>query len=142
MINPINHARQKADAKLYRVEPYVLSADVYGAHPHLGRGGWTWYTGSAAWMYQIGIEQLLGIQRERDELIIEPSIPRHWPGFEVKYRFGKSLYKIEVVQKSNTDKTVKEEERSLSLDGKELEGNRVALVDDKKEHRIKLIIKQ
>lgn len=141
MINPINHARQKADAKLYRVEPYVLSADVYGAHPHLGRGGWTWYTGSAAWMYQIGIEQLLGIQRERDELIIEPSIPRHWPGFEIKYRFGKSLYKIEVVQKSNTGKTVKEEERSLSLDGKELEGNSVALVDDKKEHRIKLIIK-
>ena len=94
MINPIHHAQ--AQTELYRVEPYVLAADVYGAPPHTGRGGWTWYTGSAAWMYQIGIERILGIQKTGNSLCIEPIIPDSWPGFELVYRNGTNTYYIEV----------------------------------------------
>jgi cyclic beta-1,2-glucan synthetase len=80
LLNPINHALTPADAARYKVEPYVLAADVYSTPPHEGRGGWTWYTGSAAWMYRAGIEGLLGLTRDGPDLILDPCFPRAWPG--------------------------------------------------------------
>ena len=81
---------------LYKTEPYVIAADVYSIPPHAGHGGWTWYTGSSAWMYRLGIEAILGITREGEHLRINPCIPQHWPGFTVNYRFGTAMYEIKV----------------------------------------------
>ena len=86
MINPVNRTQSAAAVATYKVEPYVMAADVYAAAPHVGRGGWTWYTGSAGWMYRLVIESLLGIRLEVDRLRIEPLIPAAWPGFELRYR--------------------------------------------------------
>ena len=98
MINPLNHALDAAAVQTYRVEPYVLAADVYAVSPHVGRGGWTWYTGSAGWMYRLLIESLLGIRRDGDRLSLEPCLPDHWPSFELSYRFGRSLYEFVVTR--------------------------------------------
>lgn len=99
MVSPVSHARDRETADLYKVEPYVVAADIYGAAPHLGRGGWTWYTGSAAWMYRTGIESLLGLTIEEGRLLrVKPCIPDSWPGFRLKYRLPdrKTVYDIEV----------------------------------------------
>jgi cyclic beta-1,2-glucan synthetase len=98
MINPINHARTPEETALYRVEPYVMAADVYSVAPHKGRGGWTWYTGSAGWMYRAGLEAILGINREGDKLRVKPCIPASWPGFEVSITIGKTRYDIKIVR--------------------------------------------
>ena len=82
LLNPINHARTPAEVERYKVEPYVVAADVYSVAPHAGRGGWTWYTGSAGWMYRAGVEGILGIRREGAVLVVDPCIPAAWPGFE------------------------------------------------------------
>jgi cyclic beta-1,2-glucan synthetase len=96
MLNPINHALDPDDRDRYKVEPYVIAADVY-AHPqHVGRGGWTWYTGSAAWMYRLGVEAILGLRRVDGALCVDPAIPPGWPGFEVCYRHGAATYTIQV----------------------------------------------
>jgi len=97
MINPINHSNNYSEAVKYKQEPYVMSADVYSVEPHTGRGGWSWYTGSAGWMYQAGIEHILGIKKVGNELIVNPSIPSHWEEYTVTYRFGKSVYEINVL---------------------------------------------
>jgi cyclic beta-1,2-glucan synthetase len=96
LLNPINHASNRAGVYRYKVEPYVMAADVYGLSPHVGRGGWTWYTGSASWMYRAALESILGVQRHGDLLKISPCIPRHWPGFEIDYREDGVLYRIRV----------------------------------------------
>ncbi|MEO6417884.1 MAG: hypothetical protein ABIP39_00655, partial [Polyangiaceae bacterium] len=88
LLNPILHAPSVADADRYRVEPYVLAGDVYGAAPFVGRGGWTWYTGAAAWMWRLGIEGILGLRKEEGGLHVDPCIPPHWPGFEATVRVG------------------------------------------------------
>lgn len=98
LLNPINHARSAEEAQRYKVEPYVMAADVYSVAPHTGRGGWTWYTGAAGWMYQAGMEGILGIKREGKELTIQPCIPPNWPGFEAKLRVENTDYKIVVKQ--------------------------------------------
>src|SRR5262249_31931372 len=96
MLNPINHARTPDDVSQYKVEPYVIAADVY-AHPaHAGRGGWTWYTGSAAWMYRAGLESILGFQRRADGFSVNPCIPFGWPGFALSVRIGRTRYEISV----------------------------------------------
>ena len=96
LLNPIHHTADAAAIDRYKVEPYVIAADVY-AHPqHLGRGGWTWYTGSAAWMYRLGLEAILGITRAGSSLLIDPAIPPAWPGFRVVYRYGAARYTIQV----------------------------------------------
>ena len=94
LLNPINHARNAAEVGRYKVEPYVVAADVYSVAPHTGRGGWTWYTGAAGWMYQAGIESIIGIRREGAILVVEPCIPETWPGFEVKVRVNATVYVI------------------------------------------------
>ena len=98
LLNPINHARTPAAAEHYKVEPYVVAADVYSVAPHAGRGGWTWYTGSAGWMYRAGVEGILGIRREGSDLIIEPCIPADWPGFEATVTVDGTRCSIRVVR--------------------------------------------
>jgi cyclic beta-1,2-glucan synthetase len=82
LLNPVNHSRTPTETERYKVEPYVVAADVYSVAPHVGRGGWTWYTGSAGWMYRAGVEGILGIRRDGDFLVVNPCIPDSWPGFE------------------------------------------------------------
>jgi cyclic beta-1,2-glucan synthetase len=96
MLNPINHARTPEEVERYKVEPYVVAADVYSVAPHAGRGGWTWYTGSAAWMYRAGLEGILGIRREGDMLIVDPCIPSDWPGFEAAIKVQATSFDIRV----------------------------------------------
>ncbi|TDK33700.1 glycoside hydrolase family 94 protein [Luteimonas terrae] len=110
MISPVHHARDAAGVATYKVEPYVMAADVYGVAPHIGRGGWTWYTGSAGWMYRLLGESLLGLVRQGDTLRLSPCIPRDWPGYRIQLRHGAAVYRIEVRQ---TDVA----EPVLSLDG-------------------------
>lgn len=96
LLNPINHAFTAEEAERYKVEPYVVAADVYSVAPHVGRGGWSWYTGSAGWMYRAGVEGILGIRREGDFLVVAPSIPEAWPGFKATVRLGEGVCRIEV----------------------------------------------
>jgi cyclic beta-1,2-glucan synthetase len=96
MLNPVNHALSKEDADVYRVEPYVVAADIYGAGDRTGRGGWTWYTGSAGWLYKTAVEAILGIRREGDQLRIDPSLPTVWPGFKARLVQDGMAYEIEV----------------------------------------------
>ncbi|MBS9477132.1 GH36-type glycosyl hydrolase domain-containing protein [Ancylobacter radicis] len=95
-LNPINHARTPEDADRYKVEPYVVAADIYSVAPHVGRGGWTWYTGSAGWMQRAGVEGILGIRRQGDVLVVEPCIPPSWPGFEANVTIGRTICAITV----------------------------------------------
>jgi cyclic beta-1,2-glucan synthetase len=113
MINPVTHGDTQDAIKTYKVEPYVVAADVYTADGQLGRGGWTWYTGSASWMYRVGLESLLGFQKRADKLLIDPCIPKTWPGFSVTYRFGKSVYNIKVENPNSVERGVV----SITVDG-------------------------
>ena len=106
MLNPINHARTAAEVERYKVEPYVVAADIYSVPPHVGRGGWTWYTGSAAWMYRAGVEGILGIRREGAFLVIDPCLPAAWPGFDATVKVGSTRYDIQVENSSLGDHTV------------------------------------
>ena len=134
MLNPINHARTRMDMHRYKVEPYVVAADVYAAQGHMGRGGWTWYTGAAGWMQRAGLESILGLQVEADRLTLSPAIPADWTGFEIVRRFGSSTYHIEVKQVSGPEHGV----MSASLDGAPIADRPVAiaLVDDGKDHAL------
>ena len=96
LVNPINHARTPEEIDRYKVEPYVVAADVYSVAPHIGRGGWTWYTGSAGWMYRAGIEGILGIRREGGVLVVDPCVPVEWPGFDATVKFSSTRYEIRV----------------------------------------------
>jgi len=136
LINPIFHADTAEKVALYQVEPYVIAADVYGVPPHTGRGGWTWYTGSASWMYRLGLEAILGLHREGDELHIQPSIPKEWPSYEIVYRFGSASYHIRV--ENNPDENG--QETRLTLDESPLENGTVALIDDGREHHVILVL--
>ncbi len=94
LLNPINHARTRSEMHRYKVEPYVIAADIYGAAPHVGRGGWTWYTGSAGWMQRAGVESILGLRVEGDILGLDPCVPKNWPGFKMTVRFRSARYEI------------------------------------------------
>ena len=132
MINPINHGRTAADIATYKVEPYVVAADVYGVAPHVGRGGWTWYTGSSGWMYRLILESLLGLHLAIDRLSFSPVLPAHWPQFTLTYRFRTSTYHITVVQlgvgAAGGDTTALQ--AGISVDGVELAVDHLPLVDD------------
>ncbi|HMD82257.1 MAG TPA: hypothetical protein VKE92_13160, partial [Anaerolineales bacterium] len=132
LINPIHHADTPEKINRYRVEPYVIAADVYSMPPHTGRGGWTWYTGSAGWMYRLGVERLLGLQRAGDNLQIKPSIPQEWPEYQLNYRFGKTMYHILVKNKQNN----RHKTNQIVMDGETLKDGNIPLVDDKKNHEI------
>jgi cyclic beta-1,2-glucan synthetase len=96
LVNPINHTSTRTGVLRYKVEPYVVAADVYSMPPHVGRGGWTWYTGSAGWLYRAGVESILGLVVEGDWLVIDPRVPRAWPGFAMTLRYRGAVYEIEV----------------------------------------------
>ena len=131
MINPIHHAGDAAAVAVYKVEPYVLAADVYAVAPHVGRGGWTWYTGSAGWMYRLLTESLLGLQRHGDRLVFAPCLPPQWPQYTLRYRFGSSLYIIQVAQVGTGP-------ARLTLDGAARAELHVPLVDDGGVHQVHL----
>ena len=137
LINPIYHADTPAKVAQYKVEPYVVAADVYGMAPHTGRGGWTWYTGSAAWMYRFGLEGILGIHRAGDALVIEPHIPAGWPGYDVTYRYGQATYPIEV---RNREPLAEGTPLPMTVDGEPIVGNRLLLRDDGKVHQVQVTL--
>lgn len=134
MLNPINHARTRADVHRYKVEPYVVAADVYSMPPHVGRGGWTWYTGSAAWMQRAGVESILGIRLEGDRLCVDPCISKAWPGFEVALRHGSSRYEISVENPDGVERGVV----FAAIDGDEVKERplRLPLADDGATRRV------
>jgi cyclic beta-1,2-glucan synthetase len=131
MINPVTHALTPEDVATYKVEPYVVAADVYTAEGHLGRGGWTWYTGSASWLYRVGLEGILGFTKRGDMLEINPCIPKSWNGFSLEYRFGDSVYCITVNNPSGVSRGV----ASVMLDDEQVNGP-VPLASDGRRHEI------
>jgi cyclic beta-1,2-glucan synthetase len=136
LINPINHARTPAASERYRVEPYAIAADVY-AHPmHIGRGGWTWYTGSAGWIYQAAIRWLLGVQRKESMVSINPCIPAMWPQFSVEWTIGKTRYRFTVLNPDHRCCGV----ASAQLDGHAVDADAVPLVDDGAEHEVAIVL--
>jgi len=131
MINPINHASSEEGIATYKSEPYVVASDVYSLAPHVGRGGWTWYTGSAGWMYRLILESLLGVTVESDLLRISPCIPKDWKAFKVHYRYHETAYDITVLQTSSD-----EEGSELKLDGVVCTGSAITLVNDLRAHAV------
>jgi len=144
MLNPVNHGNGPAEIERYKVEPYVMGADIYGAPPHTGRGGWTWYTGAAGWMYRLTVETLLGLQLEKDHLRIAPCIPAHWESYKIHYRYRETVYHITVkcagekpeqVLRVTVDGAVV---NGASVDGTEGPQGIIPLVDDHLEHYVEV----
>jgi cellobiose phosphorylase len=129
MINPVNHASSPKGLETYKVEPYVVAADVYALSPHTGRGGWTWYTGSAGWLYRLIVESLLGLTLEVDTLRFAPCLPADWKAFKLHYRYRETVYHITVQQTRDEDG-----ESSVTVDGIERRDKAIPLVDDRQEH--------
>jgi cellobiose phosphorylase len=136
LLNPIHHAETPEQIATYKVEPYVVAADVYAVAPHTGRGGWTWYTGSAGWMYRLLIETLLGVNREGDQLRLTPRLPENWNSYKIHYRFRQTIYHI-TISRLPSDAAA---ENQIFLDGEKLTMKTVPLVDDQREHFVELKI--
>ena len=138
ILNPINHASSRAGVQRYKVEPYVMAADVYSEAPHVGRGGWTWYTGSAGWMYQAGIESILGFRLRGTTLLLDPCIPRAWPHYEIDFRYHSARYEIVVENPLGVSRGV----ASTELDGRALPGSgaSIPLVDDGATHKVRVVL--
>jgi len=137
LLSPIHHTRGRADVHRYKVEPYAIAADVYAEPPHVGRGGWTWYTGAAGWLYRAGLESILGFQRRGAELSVDPCIPRAWEGFEIAYRHGRTSYRIIVQNPEGVSRGV----ARISLDGTPLSKDAlVPLVDDGEPHEVQVVL--
>jgi cellobiose phosphorylase len=134
LINPINHTRTQEEVSTYKVEPYVIAADVYALAPHIGRGGWSWYTGSAGWMYRLITESLLGIRLETNKLYINPCLPTDWISFKIHYKYRETPYHITVtqLQEGNLKQTIQ-------LDGVVLKEKFIPLVDDHREHTAEVL---
>jgi cyclic beta-1,2-glucan synthetase len=136
LLNPVQHARTRADTLRYRVEPYVVAADVYSGAGHDGRGGWTWYTGAAGWMYRIVLESMLGLARRGDHLTMAPCVPRAWNGFEIEYRYQKSVYVIRVENPHGVMSGV----RKLEVDGNVITDGRIALDGGGGRHEVRVLM--
>jgi len=138
ILNPIRHASADADVERYKVEPYVVAADVYAEPAHIGRGGWTWYTGSAGWMYRAGIEWLLGFRVRGSFLHFDPCIPRGWPGFEITFRYRASRYEVTAENPRGVTRGIS----TIEVDGEPLPsaGGKVRLVDDGATHRVRIVL--
>src|SRR5258708_4230409 len=138
ILNPINHANSRAGMQRYKVEPYVASADIYSMPPHVGRGGWTWYTGSAGWMYRAGLEWILGFQLRDNVLVIDPCIPRSWKGFELTYKQNQTTYEIKVENPNNVNRGVK----TVQLDNQQLAASKaqIPLTDDGATHQVRIVL--
>jgi cyclic beta-1,2-glucan synthetase len=136
LLNPILHADKPEAVARYHVEPYVIAADVYGQPPHTGRGGWTWYTGSAGWFYRIGLERILGFQREGNRLKLEPCIPAAWRAYEVTYRHGTATYVIHVENPQSVEQGVVH----MTVDGREVPEGMLELADDGAAHEVRVVL--
>jgi cyclic beta-1,2-glucan synthetase len=136
LLNPIYHGDTPDNVARYELEPYAVAADIYSQAPHTGKGGWSWYTGSASWMYRLGVEGLLGISRAGNTLKINPCIPASWPGFQVTYRFGATHYHIRVENPAGVNQGIRE----VLLDGKQVASHDLTLVDDQKPHAIQVLM--
>ena len=137
MINPVNHAKTAADVAIYKAEPYVVAADVYGVAPHAGRGGWSWYTGSAGWMYRLILESLLGLRLDVDKLHFAPCLPADWTAFKLHYRYRETVYHIDVLQ---TQENAAGDAGSVTVDGVERPDKTIPLIDDRKDHSVEVRI--
>jgi cyclic beta-1,2-glucan synthetase len=136
-MNPINRSNSRANVQRYKVEPYVVAGDIYAEPPHVGRGGWTWYTGSAGWLYRTGLEWILGFRVRGMILNIDPCIPRNWPGYSIDFRYHSALYKIQVENPSNVSRGV----ALTEMDGKLLPGApTIPLADDGAVHTIRIVL--
>jgi cellobiose phosphorylase len=135
MINPVNHSTTPTAVATYKVEPYVVAADVYSVRPHTGRGGWTWYTGSAGWLYRLIMESLLGLHLEGNKLCFVPCFPPDWKGFSVHYRYWETVYHIAVRRTPSVD-----DQAGVTLDGVEQPEPSIPLVDDHREHSVEVRI--
>ena len=135
MINPVNHARSAEAIATYKVEPYVVAADVYALSPHTGCGGWTWYTGSAGWMYRLIVESLLGLRLEADKLRFAPCLPVDWKMFKVHYRYRETVYHIDVLQTRDANGG-----SVVTVDGVERHDKVIPLIDDRQEHSVEVRI--
>jgi cyclic beta-1,2-glucan synthetase len=134
MLNPIELTRSPAGIARYKCEPYVLAGDVYSLEGHVGQGGWTWYTGSSAWMYRVWIEEVLGFKLRGKTLSINPVIPAQWPGFSITYVHGRSLYRINVDNSERRGHGI----ARVELDGNRLKDGTITLEDDGREHRVQI----
>ena len=134
LLNPINHARTPRENWLYKVEPYVMAADVYAEQPHIGRGGWTWYTGAAGWMYKAGLESILGLNKQGDKLILAPSFPGKWPAYEIRYKYKETLYHINVTNPNGIGNGVLQ----VRVDGQIQADHTIMLIDDRRTHQVEV----
>ena len=139
LLNPINRTRTRADVQRYKVEPYVVAADVYSVAPHVGRGGWTWYTGSAGWMYRAGLEWILGFKVQGATLLLSPCIPEKWPRFEIAFKYASARYEILIENPRSVSRGIAHAE----LDGEALPSGssaRIPLLDDGHSHSVRLVL--
>jgi cyclic beta-1,2-glucan synthetase len=138
LLNPINHASTPDGAWRYKVEPYVACADLYSVPPHVGRGGWTWYTGSAGWMYRAGLESILGFRLQGAELLLDPCIPSAWPDFRILFRYRSTRYDIRVENPHGINSGIARAE----LDGVALPENQaqIPLTDDGATHSVRIVL--
>ncbi len=139
MINPVNHSLSSQDAATYKVEPYVVAADVYGSSPHIGRGGWTWYTGSAGWLYRLIVESLLGLRLDVDKLRFKPCLPPHWQSFKLHYRYRRTTYHILVTQRPATG-AENAGQVTVTVDGMPRRDQAVPLINDRIEHAVEVSV--
>ncbi|MGE0114324.1 MAG: glucoamylase family protein [Steroidobacteraceae bacterium] len=138
LLNPINHTSTRTGLRRYKVEPYVVAADVYSVAPHVGRGGWTWYTGAAGWLYRAGLESILGFQQQGDHLLLNPCIPKSWPRVEISFRYRSARYEIMM---ENPDSVSSGTIRTV-LDGVVISGQRIQLHDDGATHQVHVTLGQ
>jgi cyclic beta-1,2-glucan synthetase len=136
LLNPVNHASSRAAIHKYKVEPYVVAADIYSVPPQTGRGGWTWYTGSAAWMYRAALESILGFKLQGDRFSISPCIPRSWQAYSVTYRRGSTRYRIQVENPHGVCRGI----ASVEVDGRSQEVAEIPISDDGKIHSIRITL--
>ncbi len=136
MLNPINHARTPGQVAKYMTEPYAVAGDVYDHPSHRGRGGWTWYTGSAGWMYRVGLEGILGLRRRGTSFSVDPCIPSSWPTYSIEWRVGTTHYTIVVDNPERRCRGV----ASVELDDSPVDGAAIPLVDDGRRHRVRVVL--
>ena len=136
MLNPVNHGRTPADVARYKTEPYVMAGDVYARSPLAGRGGWSWYTGSAGWMYRAGIESILGLRRRGDTFMMDPCIPTSWPNYRISWRFLETRYEITVSNPSRRCRGI----ASATLDGVPIDARAIPLRNDGVSHDVRIVL--
>jgi cyclic beta-1,2-glucan synthetase len=136
MLNPITHTRTAADVERYKAEPYVVAGDVYARAPHVGRGGWSWYTGAAAWMYRAGLESILGLRRRGDTFSVDPCIPSSWPEYQIAWRVQATRYLISVSNPERQCRGV----ISASLDDVAIDASAIPLVTDGRTHQLRVVL--